>query len=256
MFSFHGHEVQMWSYALLAVFLAGVVAVPFFWCRYLCPLGGALWPFSRFGLLRVRRNEGACTGCRRCDRVCGHTLPVSSVAEVRSGECTLCLECVEACPAPGALGLSAPKARRVLPALAVPLMVAAAVFLGVAGGSLFAVPSFSRDYGMAEGLSRPTEVRFVVRGVRCVDTAELAATVFEGAPGILSFVAYASRSEVIVTYDAARTDVKTLVKRIQGPVFMETSGEFVFRVFQVMSIDGAPVPEASQIANPRVPDGP
>jgi len=238
MFSFHGHDVEMWSYILLAVFVIGVVVIPLVWCRYLCPLGGAMWPFSRFGLLRIRRNGAVCTDCGRCNRVCGHSLPVSSGFEVKSGECTLCLECVSACPTAGALHVSSAGTKRSLAWLVVPAVVAGAVVLGITGGSLFSVPSFAREYASKEASSRPAEVRFVVRGVRCVDTARLAATVFEGVPGVVSFVAYASRSEVVVTYDASRTDVPALVKRIQGPVFMEASGEFVFRVFQVLSIEG------------------
>jgi len=244
MFSFHGHEVQMWSYGLLAVFAAGVLLVPFVWCRYLCPLGGALWPFARVGLLRVRRNVAVCTECRKCDRVCGHSLSVSTATEVRSGECTLCLECVEACPARGALAVGAARSGRALPPWAVPALVVAAVAGGVLAGNLFAVPSFAREYDVAENAGRPAEVRFVVRGVRCVDTAKLAATVFDGAPGVVSFVAYASRSEVLVTYDASRTDVQTLIRRIQGPVYMEQNGEFVFNVFEVVSIDGVAVDDS------------
>lgn len=107
LFSAHGHEVRMWSYGILGGLLALGLLLPLAWCKYLCPLGAALWPFSRVGRLRLRRSESDCTGCGACDRACPHALEVSGVAEVTSGECTLCLECTDVCPAPGALALHA-----------------------------------------------------------------------------------------------------------------------------------------------------
>jgi polyferredoxin len=105
LFSFHGHDVKAWSYLILAAVLAGVILFPMAWCRYLCPLGISLWPFSVAGRLRLVRSDDACTGCRACDRVCPQAIRVSRVREVRSGECTLCFECTEVCPEGHALEL-------------------------------------------------------------------------------------------------------------------------------------------------------
>jgi polyferredoxin len=112
LFSAHGHEVKIWSYGLLAAVLGLALLVPMAWCRYLCPLGITLWPFSALGRLRLHRTEASCTGCGACTRVCPHGIAVGSSTEIRSGECTLCLECVEACPAAGALELRVEALRR------------------------------------------------------------------------------------------------------------------------------------------------
>jgi polyferredoxin len=106
LFSAHGHEVKAWSYGILAGVLGACLVIPMAWCRYLCPLGAALWPLSAVGRMRLERDPDACTGCAACDRACPHGLEVSSSPAVRSGECTLCLECTGACPAPGALQLT------------------------------------------------------------------------------------------------------------------------------------------------------
>lgn len=105
LFSVHGHDVRTWSYAILGGLLVLGVLFPLSWCKYLCPLGTALWPFAAVGRLRLERSEAACTGCGACDRACPQALAVAAVPGVRSGECTLCLECTEACPVPGALEL-------------------------------------------------------------------------------------------------------------------------------------------------------
>jgi len=241
MFSFHGHNVEMWSYLLLAVFVVGIIIVPLIWCRYLCPLGGALWPFSRVSLLRIRRHRDKCTDCGLCDRACGQSIPVATAGDVTSGECTLCLECTEVCPAPGALSLASPITRRRWPRLAVPVLLAAMVFAGLYGGKIYAIPSYTQEFDYAVPVSELRSVRLKVKGVRCVDTAKLAATVFEGMDGIVSFIAYASRNDVAVAYDASRTDVDKIVKLIEGPVYIKSTEEFVFHIYEVLEIDGKPV---------------
>ncbi|MGQ9584556.1 MAG: 4Fe-4S binding protein, partial [Anaerolineae bacterium] len=88
-----------WLYGMV---LLGVVAlnlaVPRFWCRYLCPLGGFLGVLSKAGLVRRTVNE-RCIGCDACVRVC----PTGTIQPERGyrsdpGECTMCLECLAACP--------------------------------------------------------------------------------------------------------------------------------------------------------------
>jgi polyferredoxin len=112
MFSAHGHDVRLWSYAVLAAALIGVVIVPMAWCRYLCPLGVVLWPFSAVGRLRLARDSQQCTSCGLCDRSCPHSIEVSRLDEIRSGECTLCFECTDSCPEAGALQLVVRGVRR------------------------------------------------------------------------------------------------------------------------------------------------
>lgn len=241
MFSFHGHEVQMWSYALLAVFVAGIVVAPMIWCRYLCPLGGAIWPLSKAGLIRLRRGPHHCTNCGLCDRACPHSIEVSKMDEVRSGECTLCLECTRVCPTEGALQPTIRPTGRPLPRLAVPAILLILTLAGLAGGSIIVVPSFAREYNQESDAGQTRTVSFTVDGVRCVDTAEIASTVFDGFDGILSFTAYGSRNEVVLEYDAAVIGVEMLKKIMEGPVHDEESGQFVFHVFKVLEIDGHPV---------------
>jgi polyferredoxin len=110
--SAHGHDVRLWSYAILAGVLALGVVVPMAWCRYLCPLGVTLWPFSAVGRLRLRRDESRCTACGACSRACPHGIAVAAAPEVRSGECTLCLECVAVCLDARALELRLEGVRR------------------------------------------------------------------------------------------------------------------------------------------------
>jgi len=73
------------------------------WCRSLCPLGAIYSGLGRLSPLRVAFEEKRCTGCRRCQKNC----LVPEVLEpcigdkksrVRSGECSRCGSCIDACP--------------------------------------------------------------------------------------------------------------------------------------------------------------
>ncbi|MBN2385261.1 4Fe-4S binding protein [bacterium] len=98
LFSFHGHDVFYWSYLILALILAGIIVFPMAWCRYLCPLGVSLWPFSKMGRMRLVRNDQTCTQCHACDRACPMAIQVSTRTQITQGDCTLCFKCLDACP--------------------------------------------------------------------------------------------------------------------------------------------------------------
>ncbi len=90
------------AYAVVIVVLGASLFVERAWCRYACPLGGAISLLSNFSLLRIRRQGASCKGCAVCAKPCPVKLPVES-AQVSSSDCIGCLACVDACPRPGAL---------------------------------------------------------------------------------------------------------------------------------------------------------
>lgn len=89
----------------LALLFVGILALNAvrarFWCRYLCPLGALLGWVSRIAWLR-RSVGDVCVDCQRCARACptGTIDPQQGFAS-DPAECTLCLECVPACPQAG-----------------------------------------------------------------------------------------------------------------------------------------------------------
>jgi len=123
----------------------------------------------------------------------------------------------------------------------VPFLIALAAGGGIGGARIFAAPSFSRDFGPAEAGGRPESVRMVVRGLKCVDTARTLAGQFEGVPGVIRYVAYASRNEARVTYDGAVTGPQALEEAVEGPVFVPGTGEILFHQFEVVSIQDEPI---------------
>ena len=103
----------------LALLFLGVIALNAladrFWCRYLCPLGGLLGLLAKVAILRPVVRE-TCTGCDRCARACklaaiepagaaAHSAATTATPPtVTSSECTMCLDCLVACPTSAAMG--------------------------------------------------------------------------------------------------------------------------------------------------------
>jgi len=102
-----------------------------FWCRYLCPYGALMGLASLLSPARIRRSEPRCIDCGKCAKACPSLLSVDKLINIRSAECTACLECVAVCPAKGALELSLPAKRR-LPAWSVAAGIAI-LYLGIVG---------------------------------------------------------------------------------------------------------------------------
>ncbi len=90
--------------ATIAALAALSVAVPSFWCRYLCPYGALLGALGVLSPVALIKDGGSCVHCRRCSRKCPNRVDVEAAgAWVASPECTGCTGCVERCPVPGTL---------------------------------------------------------------------------------------------------------------------------------------------------------
>ncbi|MCJ7715302.1 MAG: 4Fe-4S binding protein [Anaerolineales bacterium] len=93
-FSFQLTTPLLWS--VLITFVITSLLNRRFWCKYLCPLGAVLAPFNKIAPLRLVVNQNSCTSCKRCDADC--PMDILNIPEnLRSAECTQCLECLETC---------------------------------------------------------------------------------------------------------------------------------------------------------------
>jgi polyferredoxin len=109
------------------------------WCRYLCPYGAFLGLISLVSPTRITRSLGGCIDCARCAKACPSALPIDKLLQIRSAECTGCLECVAVCPAKNTLAMSVPmglRKRRAVPAWAMAAGIAI-LFFGIVGYARF-----------------------------------------------------------------------------------------------------------------------
>lgn len=72
--------------------------IPRFWCKYTCPLGGALSLLGHLSLLRIRREPINCKECALCDVACPMGIAVAKANPTVNTNCIGCLACVDSCP--------------------------------------------------------------------------------------------------------------------------------------------------------------
>jgi MauM/NapG family ferredoxin protein len=91
--------------ALIAALFVGILALNAladrFWCRYLCPLGALVGLLSKVSLLRPMVRP-ACNRCAHCVTACRlDAIDTRKGYEIVPSECTVCLDCLAACPESG-----------------------------------------------------------------------------------------------------------------------------------------------------------
>jgi len=84
--------------AIGALFWTAVLlnlAVPRFYCRFVCPLGALFGLLGKNALWRIGQKADGCTACGVCDRHCeGGCNPSTAI---HSAECLLCMNCIGDC---------------------------------------------------------------------------------------------------------------------------------------------------------------
>ena len=119
------------AWVVLGLVIASIF-VQNFWCRYLCPYGCFLGMVPMLSPVRIIRNASTCIDCGKCAKACPSALPVDKLVQVRSAECTACLECVAVCPAKDTLSMSLPMGLRKCRAIPAWSMAAGIAFLFLA----------------------------------------------------------------------------------------------------------------------------
>jgi len=94
--------------AVVAILVVASFFIQNAWCRYLCPYGALMGVVSTLSPVKIRRDDMACIDCGKCNKACPSHLPVDRLVQIRSVECTGCMECVAVCPAENALQMALP----------------------------------------------------------------------------------------------------------------------------------------------------
>jgi polyferredoxin len=223
----HGKDITYWAYVVSGGILIGSLLIMLPFCRWLCPLAAVLAPFSRLGLMRVRRHAEPCVDCGKCTKACPMALPVDQTLSVSASRCTTCLDCVAACPKAkqGAIswGPVGSGNARWPAALVVPVIL---VCVGAAVAATYAwpMPSFNHTRGTAP--ETVASVDLTVHGVTCRGSSagliewlqrddEYAIT------GYLDVDIWPSADggRVIIAYDPAKTSPAEIRRALVMPYF-------------------------------------
>lgn len=102
---FADFQLTLATSVLAAVLLLSfVVERPF--CRYACPLGATIGLLGKLSPVAIQRQGDACLGCSLCTRSCPMNIPVERLSRVTSSNCSMCLQCLGACPSATGLNVT------------------------------------------------------------------------------------------------------------------------------------------------------
>lgn len=157
---------------LFGVILVGILwlnlVIPRFFCRFACPLGALFGLLTRFTPWRIGKSSDRCGDCRICEEYCEGGCRPSGRLVV--GECVLCCNCLDRCPA-GRIGFAPrPSAAGETP---LPDLTRRGVLLAASGLAVAplwrigALAGADRDPGLIRPPGALDEERFLTRCIRC-----------------------------------------------------------------------------------------
>jgi len=86
------------AWIIFTVFLTAVLlnlAIPRFYCRFVCPLGALFGILGRYAIWRIGKKQDKCINCKLCEKSCeGGCEPAG---HIRTSECVLCFNCLDDC---------------------------------------------------------------------------------------------------------------------------------------------------------------
>jgi len=161
---------------------------------------------------RIRPDKNLCTSCKVCDSHCPEGIEVSSYDDaVTHPDCTLCLDCVKACPVHDSLKF---KGGKWLPPTAIVVMIILALLFA----KQFPMTTLSERWGHfdeADSLNRIATVVFDdLKTIHCYGSAKTLQNKAARNPGILGIDVWAANKKVVLYYDTAQiseTDVKRYI---------------------------------------------
>ncbi|MBC7765492.1 MAG: 4Fe-4S binding protein [Hyphomonadaceae bacterium] len=98
--------VTFWMVLLGYYVLGAILAVVFkdnrAFCKYLCPVAPVQQFFSHFAIVKLRGDRSKCRRCMACEEACPMDIKIVQYVDaderILSGECILCMRCVQKCP--------------------------------------------------------------------------------------------------------------------------------------------------------------
>jgi len=157
---------------LIGVVFLGVVGLnlvlPRFFCRFVCPLGALFGLLGRFSPWRIGETADKCGDCRICEEYCEGACRPSG--KFIAGECVLCMNCLDRCPAGRVTfaGLPSAAGEVGLPDLSRRgFIVAGAGLLVASMWEVGGLAGAGRDPSLIRPPGALDEARFLARCLRC-----------------------------------------------------------------------------------------
>lgn len=241
----HGEDISFWAYVISGAIVLSSLFISLPFCRWLCPLAAVLNPFSRFGLLRIRRDTGTCSNCGLCAKNCPTEIPVDQLEQVTAARCLTCMNCVDACPHAknAALTLKTPGPRGMRWSQAAMIFLLLSCMTGAVWASyLFPIPSFVKSQGNVPEATQ--QVVLEIEDLGCRGRANLfyyflTRDDMYQVPGYMRLEAWPGPgvARVRVAYDPAETDEAAIKTAITEPYYDAVADQWRMSPFNIVGYD-------------------
>lgn len=191
-----------------------------------------VWPDP----VHITRNTETCIDCGLCSVKCPQGIDVASMEKVTHTDCTLCGDCLHACPEKDTLLINKRNVKW-LPAV----VLGALIILGIAAGTLFELPTIDQKWGTQEQLKSAGIFEMSgLKNIKCFGSSTAFANQMRRVEGIYGVSTYVASHSVHILYDTTRYNQEKLqqllfvpVKRIIEPVAREIDSV----VYYTLTID-------------------
>lgn len=176
----------------------------------------------KFQVLHVVRDEECCgKTCLSCRKACPYNIDVPSCGSmVRSVDCTLCGECVAACPKKaltiGACPSEAKKPsclRKLIPAILTVIIAVAAFIIG----GKFELPTIDESWNLDQAEKIETLKIEGLKTVKCYGSSMAFKAKMEKVRGVFGVKTYVGSHTVVLKYDPTKTTPEKLQEQVFEP---------------------------------------
>lgn len=191
-----------------------------------------VWPDP----VHITRNTSTCIDCGLCSVECPQGIDVASMKKVTHTDCTLCGDCLHACPEKDTLQINK-KNMKWLPAV----VLGALIVIGITAGTLFELPTIDQKWGTPEQIENAGLFEMSgLKNIKCFGSSTAFANQMRRVEGIYGVSTYVASHSVHILYDTTMYDAEKLqqlmfvpVKRVIEPVAKDVDSV----VYYTLTID-------------------
>jgi polyferredoxin len=164
-------------------------------------------------LVHITRNTDTCTNCNLCSKKCPQGIDVAKMEKVTHVDCTLCGDCLYACPEKDTL-LMNKRNIKWLPAV----VLAVLIILGLILGKLYELPTIDVNWGTREQISNAGVFEMAgLKNIKCFGSSTAFANQMKKVKGVYGVSTYVGTHKVKILYDKSIFDDVKLQKLMFVP---------------------------------------
>ncbi|MFN2314127.1 MAG: 4Fe-4S binding protein [Bacteroidales bacterium] len=169
-----------------------------------------VWPDP----VHITRNTTTCIDCDLCSEECPQGIDVASMVKVTHTDCTLCGDCLHACPEKDTLQINR-KNMKWLPAA----VLGALIVLGITAGTLFELPTIDQKWGTPEQIKSAGLFEMSgLKNIKCFGSSTAFANQMRKVEGIYGVSTYVASHSIHILYDTTLYNDEKLQQMIFVPV--------------------------------------